>query len=136
MEAAESAACPSVLDMPGDGGFAERDHDHHGHAAASGAMAAATTDKEAVSEASCVSNTGSSDGDAVLSDAVTVILDCSNSGAVAGDDIAAAAVLEDVPVPRQWRDAVADAVADAGEDVDGCVPTSGLDVTWSWLMEE
>jgi hypothetical protein len=133
----EAAADGSLqLDLSADGSFKLAELNHDGPPAASRAMAATTTDVESGPEVSCASDGGGSDGDEVMSDAVTVILDCSNSVAVAGDGIAAAAVLEDVPVPRQWRDAVAAAVADAVEDVDGCVPPSGLGVTWSWLMEE
>ncbi|MGA9876508.1 MAG: hypothetical protein WBQ21_11940 [Solirubrobacteraceae bacterium] len=128
MEAAAEGSL--ALDMSVDGGLPELDH--AGPPAANGAMDADTTDVESGSGASCASDTGGSDGDAVLSDAVTAILDCSSSMDVAGDGIAAAAVLDDVPVPRQWRDAAGDAV----EDLDDRVPPSKLDVTWSWLMEE
>jgi hypothetical protein len=133
----EAAAAGSLqMDLSVDGGFKLAELNHDGPPAASRAMVATTTDLESGPEVSCAPDGGGSDGDAVMSDAVTVILDCSNSVAVAGDGIAAADVLDDVPVARQWRDAVADAVADAVEDVDDCVPPSGLEVTWSWLMEE
>jgi hypothetical protein len=120
---------PIAMDLSQGEGAASSDR--AARAAVCGAVAAATTDEESASEASSASDTGSGDGDEVLSDAVTAILDCSSSSVdVADDDIAATDVVAAVPVLRQH-----DTVADADEDPDDRVPLSELRVTWSSLME-
>ena len=120
---------PIAMDLAQGEGAASSDR--AARAAVCGAVAAATTDEESASEASSASDTGSGDGDEVLSDAVTAILDCSSSSVdVAADDIAATDVVAAVPVLRQH-----DPVADVDEDPDDRVPLSELRVTWSSLME-
>jgi hypothetical protein len=127
----EAAAEGSALDMSFDGDVVERNHCTH--PADGDALDADTTDMESGAETSCATDTGSGDDDAVLSDAATAILDCSGGSVdVADAGIAAMAVVDDVPVPRQRRDAVAEDV----EGPDDRVPLSEVHVTWSSLMEE
>jgi hypothetical protein len=129
MDSDAAAEGPIAMDLSqGEGADSS---DRSTRAAVCGAVAADTTDEESASEASSASDTGGGDGDEVLSDAVTVILDCSSSSVdVADDDIAATDVVAAVPVLRQR-----DTVADVGEDPDDRVPLSALRVTWSSLME-
>jgi hypothetical protein len=129
MEAAADGSLQLDMSVIGDFKLAEL---HRAEPRAGSRSLATTTDVVSGSAAGCASDGGSSDGDAAMSDAVTVVFDCSNSVAVADDAIAANAVLDDVAVPRRRREEVADAV----EELDDRVPPSRLAVTWSWLMEE
>ena len=130
MDSEAAVEDPIAMDLSYDGGVDSTDRS--ARPGVCRVVAADTTDEEPASEASSASDTGSGDGDEVLSDAVTAILDRSNSSVdVADDDIVATDVVDDVPVLRQQRDAA----PEADEDPDDRVPLSQLHVTWSSLME-